>query len=277
MAAICAFAWLYWRSASRQQSDNVRLEFAKQVGTTAISSERPRSVEAEEVRSAKGAEESAAAESTDSADSQLGPVPSAASSETEKLRSDANPQGMPVELDGISVPEGAPFPISESIEEVCASDDAQYFDCPELNWALKAIEHEQRDTQWAPSMESEIRAAVEAVPGLHIRALACRSTVCVVETDGELATLKTWHPLSSSSAGSRPTFGRTSTRGDGKISPRSGVQYSTSREAQFGIQDYLFEVERAPDEQCHAPRSGASVLTVQALPSNTSRACLRVP
>ena len=198
MASISACAWLYWRSASQQQAEAMRLEPATQGGTTAISSEPPRSVEAGEVRNAKSTEQTAAVEPTDSTNVQLDPTPSTAPSAAAKLSSGANPQGTPSEMDGLSVPEGAPFPVAELIEQECASSGDQYNDCSGVKSVLISIEDEQRDTQWATSMESQIRAAVEAVPGLHIRALACRSTVCAVETDGAFATQNTWNPLSMS-------------------------------------------------------------------------------
>jgi hypothetical protein len=79
----------------------------------------------------------------------------------------------------------------------CASGESPDWDCPFMRQALKSIEDERRDTQWAPAMESRIRAAIDAVPGAHIRALACRSTSCAVETDGAFVTGNAWKLLHS--------------------------------------------------------------------------------
>lgn len=99
-------------------------------------------------------------------------------------------------IDQNNVPEGAQFPISESIKEKCASyGNNSAIDCSDVWLALNRIETEKVDYQWARRMEGKILEAVSAVPGHRVRALACRSTTCAVETESERGIFLEWRSL----------------------------------------------------------------------------------
>jgi hypothetical protein len=106
MAAIGGGVWLCRRDAGQHDLDAVRLDPAAQGGTTVVSSERRRA----EAMTSKAADEGAAVEATDSVNSQVDRTASTARSAGVNLNSEANSKGTPAEMDGLSVPEGAPFP-----------------------------------------------------------------------------------------------------------------------------------------------------------------------
>jgi hypothetical protein len=90
-------------------------------------------------------------------------------------------------LGEFEVPEGAPFPVSASIDRKCASyEDSVEIGCSEVREMLKRIEVEQSDPQWAKQMESKILAVAKTMVGYRVRALACRQTVCIVEMESSL-------------------------------------------------------------------------------------------
>jgi hypothetical protein len=116
--------------------------------------------------------------------SQLNAVPSNIQSSAGNSSSNPNPTALTSNLDGLSVPEGAPFPVSEAIEVECAYYERRKIGCGDVREILKKIEEEKTDNQWAPVMENRLRAALGKDPELRIRALACRSSVCAVEAEG---------------------------------------------------------------------------------------------
>ncbi len=90
----------------------------------------------------------------------------------------------PLELGGLSVPEGAPFPVSELIKAECTRLDKSEVGCAHVYRVLKTLERERSDIRWAPGMESRIRASFAVDTSVRITALACRSSVCAVQTEG---------------------------------------------------------------------------------------------
>jgi hypothetical protein len=193
--AVCVGAWLCFRGTGHRQAEAINLETAARDESRSIASERvPSGVE--ELREQKNTEASATARGINDGESDHSQSPSIEPSAIATLNSGANAQPVPSEIDGISeVPEGSPFPITESIERECASGEDLDWDCPGVKRTLKTFEDEPRDTQWATSMESRLRAAVATAQGVRIRAVACRSTVCVIETDGAHLRSYTWDPL----------------------------------------------------------------------------------
>ena len=195
MVAIGAGAWLGW---SHEFGDKPLSATSREPSTesgTALSSSADLRAGGRTVVSA-GDEDSAAGRTGGTSSQAARRSAGAFSSSTEaNMRSPATADAVPSELDGLSVPEGAEFPIAESIEKECASGKDSDWDCSEILRVLKSIEDEGIDEHWGPSMEGRIRAAVGAASGVRIRSLACRSTVCAVETDGELVTLNTWTAL----------------------------------------------------------------------------------
>jgi hypothetical protein len=109
--------------------------------------------------------------------------------------SDPNSNTLTSNLDGLSVPEGAPFPVSEAIEVQCAYYERRKIGCADVREILKKIEEEKTDNQWAPVMENRLRAAFGKDPELRIRALACRSSVCALEAEGPQALSEILGPL----------------------------------------------------------------------------------
>jgi len=72
---------------------------------------------------------------------------------------------------------GRPFPLSPSMKAKCRVDDGC---APELR-LLKQFSQQPRDPVWAPKMEAGLRDLVMSQPGYSIRAIECRTSLCVAE------------------------------------------------------------------------------------------------
>jgi hypothetical protein len=194
-AALGTGAWLYWRSSDSQRIDDVSIDDATPRGATRIA-QMPSRPSKEGSRS-NNTDERTSSKLPLGENSQVIPAPSSDPGAPEELTTAAKLRAATADLDGLSVPDGAPFPIAVSIEKECEAGEDLYFNCSGVQKVLKTIADERRDTQWAPSMEARIRTVVGASPGVHIRALACRSSVCAVEFDGALLLSPAFDPLST--------------------------------------------------------------------------------
>jgi hypothetical protein len=78
---------------------------------------------------------------------------------------------------------GRPFSISTSVKEQCAPTSQVPDRCDNLYEFLREFANEQREVQWASSMERRLeKSIVENDPPIYrVRALECRTTRCAVE------------------------------------------------------------------------------------------------
>jgi hypothetical protein len=128
--------------------------------------------------------------------SQTEPESSTLHSSEAGQNSNANSQAFTSKLESLSIPEGAAFPVSGSIEAECVRREKRKIGCVDERKVLKKFEEEKIDSHWAPFMERRLRAAYGQDPGIRIRALACRSSVCAVESEGSNVLSPIWGPLS---------------------------------------------------------------------------------
>jgi hypothetical protein len=178
--------WLRGSNVAQPRADERSPQSADQVSAEVNQHEHPRTNTADRPVEGKAGTETA---------SQLNAVPSNIQSRAGNSSSNPNPRALTPNMDGHAVPEGAAFPVSESIEVECAYEERRKIGCGFAREILKKIEEEKTDNQWAPVMENRLRAAFGQDPGLRIRALACRTSVCAVEAEGSLVLSPIWMPL----------------------------------------------------------------------------------
>lgn len=81
---------------------------------------------------------------------------------------------------------GRPFPVSPSVAASCRAISGGGDDACDSTWEpLKKMAQEPRSSAWAKEMESMLRDHIAQVdPGKYtIRALECRTSVCVIEVE----------------------------------------------------------------------------------------------
>jgi len=176
--------WLRGINVGQPRADERSAQSAVRASAAIDEQENPPIGEREEGRPSHAGDFPVAGKAGTETASQLNAVPSKIQSTAGNASSNPDPSALASNLDGLSVPEGAPFPISEAIEAECAYWERRKIGCPYVREILKKIEEEKTDKQWAPVMESRLRAAYGKDPELRIRALACRSSVCAVESEG---------------------------------------------------------------------------------------------
>lgn len=94
-----------------------------------------------------------------------------------------------------STSEPKPFPISDVIERKCEELEGSEFDCAEIRLFLKTHAVEARDEQWAGAMESRLREVLDQIQDIRIRALECRSSICILECEGEMILPSKWDSI----------------------------------------------------------------------------------
>jgi hypothetical protein len=188
--------WLYGSNDGQPQIDVGNLSGRTQSNAVTNSQERQQDSQTEEAARSNVADRHVAGEARMDAASQIDPVPTALHSSEASQNPNPNSQVLASQLDGLSIPEGAAFPISQSIEAECARLEGKKIGCADARKLLKEFEEERTDNQWAPVMEKRLRAAYGQDPEIRIRALACRSSVCAVESEGSRVRLSIWYPLS---------------------------------------------------------------------------------
>jgi hypothetical protein len=176
--------WLRGSNVGQPRADERSAQRADQVTAAINKQENPPTGEREEARPSNTADRPVAGKAGAEAASQPNAIPSNIQSSAGNSSSNPNPTSLTSNLDGLSVPEGAAFPVSEAIEAQCAYYERRQIGCADVREILKKIEKEKTDNQWAPVMENRIRAALGQDPELRIRSLACRSSVCAVEAEG---------------------------------------------------------------------------------------------
>lgn len=182
-----AAAGVWWPRGSnvgQPRADEPSAQSAGQTSAAINKQKNPPIGESEEAWSSNTADRAVAGKAGTEAASQLNAVPSSIQSSAGSSSSNPNPRALTSSLDGLSVPEGAPFPVSEAIEAQCAYYERRKIGCADVREILKKIEEEKTDDQWAPVMEDRLRAAFGQDHELRIRSLACRSSVCAVEAEG---------------------------------------------------------------------------------------------
>jgi hypothetical protein len=188
-----------WRlrdsDVGQPRADKRGAQSADQVSAAINKQANPPVEESEEARPSDTADRSVAGKTGAETAAQLNAVPSSIQSSAGNSSSNPNPTAPTSNLDGLSVPEGAPFPVSEAIEVECAYHERLKIGCADVREILNKIEKEKTDNQWAPVMENRLRAAFGKDPELRIRALACRSSVCAVEAEGPRVSSQIWGPL----------------------------------------------------------------------------------
>jgi hypothetical protein len=187
--------WLYEINSAQSQVDAGNVSDTKK-NNTVTNSQEPKQVlqrggdgpSAEEVRHLAGAARSDAASQNASllSEPQL--------NEGDQI-SNPESQGAQSQTDDPSIPEGAAFPISESIRAECDRLLTLKLGCADASKVLKKIEEERTDDQWASVMEGRLREAYGQDPGIRIRALACRSSACAVESEGSNVLSRIWGSL----------------------------------------------------------------------------------
>jgi hypothetical protein len=90
----------------------------------------------------------------------------------------------------IAVPDptviGRPSPVQGAISTQCKQPATltRLIDCDKISGVLQTLVQEARDSDWAARAEAQLRKAVAADPSTHdftVRALECRTTLCVLE------------------------------------------------------------------------------------------------
>ena len=74
---------------------------------------------------------------------------------------------------------GRPFPLSPSVARECA--DPSLEPCPLVHRILSLFAQEPRDDVWADKMETKLRDYIQQYPAFSIRALECRTSICMAE------------------------------------------------------------------------------------------------
>ncbi len=127
------------------------------------------------------------AASTPSNGMQRSPRASQAAAESTTPRPQANEHKRAVSDDAPVI--GPPFPVSPSVEASCKrlSTPASDF-CEGAHRLLDKMSRERRDPAWASEMEQKLRDHIAtSEPGkFTIRALECRSSVCILEVESIL-------------------------------------------------------------------------------------------
>jgi hypothetical protein len=188
--------WLYGSNNGQAKIDVGDLSGTTQSSGVTNSQEQQQGFQTEEAGRPNLADRPVAGEARSDALSQKDPVPSPLHSSEVNQNSNPHSQAFASQMDGLSVPEGAAFPISESIEAECADLERKKIGCVDTRKALEKIEKERTDYHWAAEMENRLRVAYGQIPGMRIRALACRSSVCAVESEGPNVLSPIWGPLS---------------------------------------------------------------------------------